>query len=134
MIGLVGGTPALGNDLCHLVHLSLRAAKGTEPLLGELARALVFAVAEEFDHAAFVGGESVSGSVVSRGSFCLRLCMCGRVGWEVVCGFGLCSFFFCWWWMVVGLKGSGVVWQFRILRGRSSVARGEKVVSYAGSI
>jgi hypothetical protein len=32
--------------------------EGAYPLLSQLSRTLVFAVAEEFDHAAFVGRES----------------------------------------------------------------------------
>lgn len=56
---LVAGTLALGDDTGHLVDLSLAAAEGAEPLLRELARALVLGVAEEFDNAALVGGEAV---------------------------------------------------------------------------
>ena len=37
----------------------------TYSLLGQLACTLVFAVAEEFDDAAFVGGESVEDVIVS---------------------------------------------------------------------
>ena len=48
-------SPALSNDLGHLVDLSLRTAKCAEPLFRELTCALVLAVAEEFDDAAFVG-------------------------------------------------------------------------------
>jgi hypothetical protein len=48
----------LGNDLGHLVHLSLRAAERTEPLLRQLAGALVLAVPQQFDDAALIGGET----------------------------------------------------------------------------
>lgn len=51
--------PALCDHVGHLLDLGLGAAEGTEPLLRELARALVFAVAEEFDYAALVWGEAV---------------------------------------------------------------------------
>ena len=36
----------------------MRRRRRRYPLLGQLARALVFAVAEEFDDAAFVGGDA----------------------------------------------------------------------------
>ena len=52
-------SPALGDDLGHLVHLSLRTAESSESLLCELACALVLAVTEEFDDAALVWGEAV---------------------------------------------------------------------------
>lgn len=55
----MAGTLALGDDASHLVDLSLATAEGAEPLLGELARALVLGVAEEFDDATLVGGEAV---------------------------------------------------------------------------
>ena len=55
----MAGTLALGDDAGHLVDLSLATAEGAEPLLGELARALVLRVAEEFDDATLVGGEAV---------------------------------------------------------------------------
>jgi len=54
----VTGTLALGDDAGHLVDLSLATAEGAEPLLSELARALVLGVAEEFDDATLVGGEA----------------------------------------------------------------------------
>ena len=50
--------PALSNDTGHLVDLSLGAAEGAEPLLCELAGALVLGVAEEFDDAALVRGKA----------------------------------------------------------------------------
>lgn len=56
---LVARPSRLRNHLGHLVDLPLRAAERAEPLLGQLARALVLGVAEQFDHAAFVGGEAV---------------------------------------------------------------------------
>jgi hypothetical protein len=55
---LVTSPPALGNDLGHLVHLSLRTPERPEPLLRQLPRALVLAVPQEFDDAALVGGET----------------------------------------------------------------------------
>jgi len=55
---LVTGPPALRDDLGHLVHLSLRTAECPEPLLRKLSRALVLAVAEKFDDAALVWGET----------------------------------------------------------------------------
>ena len=55
--------PGLGNHALELVDLGLGAAKGAELLLGELAGALVLAVAEEFDDAALVGGEAGCGRV-----------------------------------------------------------------------
>ena len=58
VIDLVTGPPRLGDDLGHLVHLSLGAAEGTEPLLRQLARTLVLAVPEQFDDAALVGGQA----------------------------------------------------------------------------
>jgi hypothetical protein len=61
---LVTGTLALGDDAGHLVNLSLATAEGTEPLLSELARALVLGVAEEFDDATLVGGEAVDARLV----------------------------------------------------------------------
>jgi hypothetical protein len=61
---LVASTLALGDDAGHLVDLSLAAAEGAEPLLRELARALVLGVAEEFDNAALVGGEAVHDELV----------------------------------------------------------------------
>lgn len=62
----MAGSPALSNDLGHLVDLSLRTAESTESLLCELARALVLAVAEEFDDAALVGCEAVGWWLVHR--------------------------------------------------------------------
>lgn len=47
--------PALSDDLGHLIHLSLRALEGAEPLLRQLPRALVLGVAQQFDDAALVG-------------------------------------------------------------------------------
>jgi len=61
---LVTRPPALGDDLGHLVHLSLRTAEGTEPLLRQLSRALVLAVAQKFDHTALVWGEAVGCALV----------------------------------------------------------------------
>lgn len=52
------GSPAVGDDLGHLVHLSLRTAECAEPLLRELTGALVLAVAEKFDDTALVWGEA----------------------------------------------------------------------------
>ena len=52
------GSPALGDDLGHLVDLSLRTAEGTESLLGQLSCTLVLGVTEEFDNAALVWGET----------------------------------------------------------------------------
>lgn len=52
-------SPALGDDLGHLVHLSLGTAKGAQPLLRELTGTLVLAVAEKFDDAALVGCKAV---------------------------------------------------------------------------
>jgi len=54
----VAGTAGLSNDLGHVLDLRLGAAEGAEALLGQLAGALVLAVAEEFDDAALVGGET----------------------------------------------------------------------------
>jgi hypothetical protein len=42
----VTGSPALSDDLGHLVNLALRTAEGSESLLCELTGALVLAVAE----------------------------------------------------------------------------------------
>lgn len=76
----------LGNDPLQLVDLSLRAAEGSEllvkqfvspnklriwrgeaeetyPLLGELTRTLIFAVAEQFNHALLIGSKSSLGEV-----------------------------------------------------------------------
>ena len=61
---LVLSPPALSDDLGHLVHLSLRASECAEPLLRELSRALVLAVAEEFDDAALVWCEAVVDKVL----------------------------------------------------------------------
>ena len=49
---------ALGDDIGHLVHLSLRAAECPESLLRQLSRTLILAVPEKFDDAAFVRCES----------------------------------------------------------------------------
>lgn len=62
---LVSRTSALRDDVGHLVHLSLAALEGAESLLGELARALVLAVAQQFDDAAFVGRETMGCQRVS---------------------------------------------------------------------
>jgi hypothetical protein len=67
---LVAGTLALGDDAGHLVDLSLATAEGAEPLLGELARALVLGVAEEFDDATLVGGEAVDARLVESWWWC----------------------------------------------------------------
>ena len=61
---LVLGPPALSDDLGHLVNLSLRAAECAEPLLRELSRTLVLAVAEEFDDAALVWCEATVGAML----------------------------------------------------------------------
>jgi len=51
----VASPPRLGNDLGHLIHLSLRTSKRTKSLLRQLARTLVLAVPQQFDDAALVG-------------------------------------------------------------------------------
>lgn len=51
-------SPALRDDLGHLVNLSLRTAEGPKSLLGKLARTLVLAVTEKFDDTALVRGET----------------------------------------------------------------------------
>ncbi len=58
-------SPALRNDLGHLIDLSLRASESPEPLLRQLSRPLVLAVAQEFDDAALVGCEAVTQKPVS---------------------------------------------------------------------
>ena len=58
VLHLVTSPPRLGNDLGHLVHLSLRTAKRTESLLRQLARALVLAVPQQFDDAALIWGKA----------------------------------------------------------------------------
>lgn len=55
---LVTGSPALGDNLGHLVDLSLGTAEGTESLLGQLSRTLVLGVTKEFDDAALVWGKA----------------------------------------------------------------------------
>ena len=55
---LVTCSPALSDDLGHLVDLSLGTAEGSESLLRELTGALVLAVTEEFDDTALVWGET----------------------------------------------------------------------------
>lgn len=80
---LMTGPSGFGNDPLQLVDLSLRTAEGSEllakqfislsklgiwggggrpketyPLLSELTRTLIFAVAEQFDHALLVGSKS----------------------------------------------------------------------------
>lgn len=65
---LVGGSAArLGDDTLELVDLRLGTAEGSEPLLRELAGALVLAVAQQLNNAALVGGETV------------RVCWLGRL-------------------------------------------------------
>lgn len=66
-------SPALSDDLGHLVNLSLRTAEGAESLLSQLAGALVLGVAEEFDDAALIwceAEESVSGFHLAVQTFC----------------------------------------------------------------
>jgi len=55
---LVTRASALRNHTLQLVDLLLGTAKSTEPLLGQLARTLVLAVAEQFDNTLLVGGET----------------------------------------------------------------------------
>lgn len=57
-MNLVASTAGVGNDALELVDLSLGTAKGTEPLLSELAGTLVTGVAEQLNDAALVGGET----------------------------------------------------------------------------
>ena len=56
---LVTSSPALSDDLGHLVNLSLRTAESTESLLCELSGTLVLAVTEKFDDAALIWCEAV---------------------------------------------------------------------------
>nr|POE51562.1 hypothetical protein CFP56_25769 [Quercus suber] len=63
LVGLVTQPSALGDDFGHLVHLSLRTTECPEPLLREFSRTLVLAVTEQFNHAAFVWGETVIGKL-----------------------------------------------------------------------
>lgn len=60
-------SPALSDDLGHLVDLSLGTAEGTESLLGQLSRTLVLAVTEKFDDTALVWGEAVEAVVLAGG-------------------------------------------------------------------
>jgi hypothetical protein len=53
-------SPALRNDFGHVVNLSLRTPEGPEPLLRQLSRALVLAIAQEFDDAALVWCEAIT--------------------------------------------------------------------------
>lgn len=62
---LVANSPALSDDLGHLVDLSLRTAESTESLLCKLAGTLVLAVAEKFDDAALVWCEAIGMKLVS---------------------------------------------------------------------
>ena len=55
---LMTRSPALSNDLGHLIHLSLRTAERPQSLLRELPCALVLAVAEKFDNTTLVRGET----------------------------------------------------------------------------
>jgi len=55
---LVASTARLGDDTLELIDLLLGTAKGTEPLLGELAGTLVTGVAEQLNDTALVGGEA----------------------------------------------------------------------------
>jgi hypothetical protein len=55
----VTGSAGLGDDSLEFVDLGLGTAESTEPLLGQLARALVLAVAQQFNDAALVRGEAV---------------------------------------------------------------------------
>ena len=52
-------SPALSNDLGHLVHLSLRTSECAESLLRQLPRALVLAVAKQFYDATLVWCEAI---------------------------------------------------------------------------
>jgi hypothetical protein len=56
---LVTSTAGLGDDTLELINLGLSTAEGTESLLGQLAGALVLAVAEEFDNATLVWGKAI---------------------------------------------------------------------------
>jgi len=51
-------SPRLGDDLCHLIHLSLGTAERTEPLLGELASTLILAVTEQFNDTTLIWRQS----------------------------------------------------------------------------
>jgi hypothetical protein len=51
-------TPRVGDDLGHLVNLSLGTAEGTEPLLRKTTGTLVLGVAEEFDDTLLVGSKT----------------------------------------------------------------------------
>ena len=55
---LVTRPSSLCNHLRHVINLPLRPAVRAKSLLCEFSCALVFAVAEEFDNATFVGGET----------------------------------------------------------------------------
>lgn len=58
---LVTDTAGLGDDAGHLLDLSLGAAEGAEPLLGELTGTLVLGVAKQLNNAALVGGKAIEG-------------------------------------------------------------------------
>lgn len=58
---LVASPPGLGDDLGHLVDLSLATAECAESLLRQFPRALVLAVAEQFDHTALVWCKAAKG-------------------------------------------------------------------------
>ncbi len=75
--------PALRNHLGHLVHLSLRTPECAEPLLRELARALVLAIAEKFDNAALVRCVAVYIQEALVMVFPGLVCACGVVGENV---------------------------------------------------
>jgi hypothetical protein len=65
---LVTCSPRLDDDTVELVDLSLGAGEGAEPLLGQLPGALILAVAEQFDNAALVRGETSVNHLVSASS------------------------------------------------------------------
>lgn len=79
------GPPALGNDLGHLIDLSLRTAESTESLLRKLAGTLVLAVTEEFDDAALVWSKTIDGvvSVLFTRSFVARRCPLIRYAFDI---------------------------------------------------
>ena len=56
--------PGLRDHLRHIIDLPLRTSIRAKSLLRQFACTLVFAVAQEFDDAAFVGCEAVSGQCV----------------------------------------------------------------------
>jgi hypothetical protein len=55
---VTGGTAGLGDDLLHVLNLSLAADEGTEALLSELAGTLVLGIAEQLNHTALIGGKA----------------------------------------------------------------------------